>query len=88
MKFYIDKNYFVYRNRKNIYIVGSSMGGLILMYVICEYFKIFGGVVCLFMYWIGIFMFENNLVLSFFLSYFINNFLNFKKYKLYFDCGD
>lgn len=88
LKPYIDKNYSVYRNRKNTYIAGSSMGGLISMYAICEYPKIFGGAACLSTHWIGTFTPDNNPIPNSFLSYLTNNLPNPNKHKLYFDCGD
>ncbi len=88
LKPYIDKNYSVYRNRKNTYIAGSSMGGLISMYAICEYPKVFGGAACLSTHWIGTFTPENNPVPDAFLKYLSSNLPKPKKHKLYFDCGD
>lgn len=88
LKPYIDKNYSVYRNRKNTYIAGSSMGGLISMYAVCEYPKVFGGAACLSTHWIGTFTPEHNPVPNAFLSYLSNNLPNPKKHRLYFDCGD
>ena len=88
LKPYIDKNYAVSKNRKNTYIAGSSMGGLISMYAICQYPKVFGGAACLSTHWIGTFTPEHNPIPDAFLSYLSNNLPNPKKHKLYFDCGD
>ncbi len=43
LKPYIDKNFSTKKNRKNTFIAGSSMGGLISIYAICEYPEVFGG---------------------------------------------
>jgi predicted alpha/beta superfamily hydrolase len=43
LKPFIDKNYSTRNDRKNTFIAGSSMGGLISIYAICEYPNIFGG---------------------------------------------
>lgn len=43
LKPYVDKNFSTRRDRDNTYIAGSSMGGLISIYAICEYPNIFGG---------------------------------------------
>lgn len=47
LKPFIDKKYSVYTDRKHTFIAGSSMGGLISMYAICEYPDLFGGAACL-----------------------------------------
>jgi enterochelin esterase-like enzyme len=43
LKPFIDKNYSTRRKRESTFIAGSSMGGLISIYAICEYPKVFGG---------------------------------------------
>jgi predicted alpha/beta superfamily hydrolase len=43
LKPYIDKNFSTRQDRKNTFIMGSSMGGLISIYAICEYPNVFGG---------------------------------------------
>ena len=60
LKPYIDKTFSVYTNPKNTFISGSSMGGLISLYAICEFPNIFGGAACLSTHWPGIFTVENN----------------------------
>ncbi|MEI6142311.1 MAG: alpha/beta hydrolase-fold protein [Mariniphaga sp.] len=84
----IDKNYAVYTNRKHTYIAGSSMGGLISMYAICEYPSIFGGAACLSTHWLGTFSPDNNPVPEAFIKYLKNNLPKPKNHKIYFDCGD
>lgn len=43
LKPFIDKNYSTLADAKNTFIAGSSMGGLISIYAICEYPNVFGG---------------------------------------------
>ncbi|MDZ4794283.1 MAG: alpha/beta hydrolase-fold protein [Bacteroidota bacterium] len=43
LKPYIDKQYRTLKKKENTFIAGSSMGGLISMYAILKYPKIFGG---------------------------------------------
>ncbi len=43
LKPYIDNIFSTKKDRKNTFIAGSSMGGLISLYAICEYPNIFGG---------------------------------------------
>ena len=43
LKPYIDENFSTKKDRANTFIVGSSMGGLISIYALCEYPKVFGG---------------------------------------------
>ncbi len=88
LKPFIDKNYSTKADRKNTFIAGSSMGGLISMYAICEYPKVFGGAACLSTHWPGIWTLENNPVPDAFLNFLKNNLPNPKKHKIYFDCGD
>ncbi len=47
LKPFIDKNYSTSPERGSTFIAGSSMGGLISMYAICEYPQVFGGAGCL-----------------------------------------
>lgn len=88
LKPYIDKNFPVYTDRNNTFIAGSSMGGLISMYAICEYPKVFGGAACLSTHWPGVWSLENNPVPNAFLKYLQAHLPNAKNHKLYFDCGD
>jgi predicted alpha/beta superfamily hydrolase len=88
LKPYIDQKYSVYTNSENTYIAGSSMGGLISMYAMCEYPKIFGGAACLSTHWVGTFTLENNPVPDSFIDYLSKNLPDPSDHKIYFDCGD
>ncbi|MBC7947203.1 MAG: alpha/beta hydrolase [Chitinophagaceae bacterium] len=43
LKPYIDKQYRTVKDRKNTFVAGSSMGGLISMYAVLKYPSVFGG---------------------------------------------
>lgn len=88
LKPYIDKNYSVLRDKDNTIIGGSSMGGLISIYALCEYPKIFGGVACISTHWTGTFTRENNVIPEAFLKYLHAKLPKPGHHKLYFDCGD
>ena len=47
LKPFIDKNYSTRRDAAHTFAMGSSMGGLISLYAICEYPEVFGGVACM-----------------------------------------
>ncbi len=55
LKPYIDAHFQTYAEREHTFIMGSSMGGLISLYAICEYPQIFGGAAGLSTHWIGSF---------------------------------
>lgn len=88
LKPFIDKNYSTCTGRENTFIAGSSMGGLISMYAVCEYPEVFGGAACLSTHWPGLWSLENNPVPDAFISYLKIHLPSPKKNKIYFDCGD
>jgi predicted alpha/beta superfamily hydrolase len=88
LKPYINKKYSVYNNQQNTFIAGSSMGGLISIYGICEYPEVFGGAICMSTHWPGSFEVDNNPIPNAFFKYLENNLPNPKNHKIYFDCGD
>lgn len=88
LKPFIDKNFSTYTDKENTFIMGSSMGGLISMYAICEYPNVFGGAACLSTHWPGIFSMENNPVPDKFFQYLQTHLPSPKNHKLYFDYGD
>jgi predicted alpha/beta superfamily hydrolase len=88
LKPYVDKTFSVRTDRQNTFIAGSSMGGLISLYAICEYPKIFGGAACLSTHWPGTFSVENNPFPDAMISYLQRWLPNAKKCKIYFDYGD
>jgi predicted alpha/beta superfamily hydrolase len=88
LKPFIDKTFSTQVNRENTFIAGSSMGGLISIYAICEYPKVFGGAACISTHWPGIFSVENNPIPNTFLKYLKSSLPNPKTHKIYFDYGD
>lgn len=88
LKHFIDKTFSTQVNRENTFIAGSSMGGLISIYAICEYPKVFGGAACISTHWPGIFSVENNPIPDTFLKYLKSSLPNPKTHKIYFDYGD
>lgn len=84
----IDQRYAVRKGRKHTYTAGSSMGGLISMYSLCEYPEVFGGAACLSTHWPGTFTLDNNPMPEAFVSYLAEHLPRPGKHKLYFDCGD
>lgn len=83
----IDSTFATYKDRKHTFIAGSSMGGLISMYAICEYPHIFGGAACLSTHWTGIFSAENNPIPAAFMQYLKENLPSPHNHKIYFDYG-
>ena len=47
LKPFIDEHYKPLTSREHTFMMGSSMGGLISLYALCEYPQVFGGVACL-----------------------------------------
>ena len=88
LKPYIDENYAVHTDRANTYVAGSSMGGLISMYALCEYPDVFGGAICMSTHWIGTFTDQNNPIPDAFLTYLDTNLPEPGNHLFYFDCGD
>lgn len=56
----VDARYATRRGREDTFLMGSSMGGLISLYGLCEYPQVFGGAGCVSTHWIG--GFERNTV--------------------------
>lgn len=88
LKPYIDSHYSVYTQRANTFIAGSSMGGLISIYAMCEYPHVFGGAACLSTHWIGTFAPENNPIPNSFIRYLTHNLPDPSTHRIYFDTGD
>jgi predicted alpha/beta superfamily hydrolase len=87
LKPFIDKTYSTKTDRNNTFIAGSSMGGLISLYAICEYPAVFGGAACLSTHWPGLLTMENNPVPGAFFSYLKQALPSPKNHQLYFDHG-
>jgi enterochelin esterase-like enzyme len=88
LKPFVDKTFSVKTDSNNTFIAGSSMGGLISLYAICEYPSVFGGAACLSTHWTGIYQNNNNPIPDAFINYLKSNLPSPKKHKIYFDYGD
>jgi predicted alpha/beta superfamily hydrolase len=88
LKPYIDFTYSTNKDISNTFIGGSSMGGLISMYAVCEYPEVFGGAICMSTHWPGFSVFEKNPVPLAFQNYLKNNLPDPKNHKIYFDYGN
>ena len=47
VKPFIDKEYSTNKSVEHTFVMGSSMGGLISLYALCEYPEVFGGAACM-----------------------------------------
>lgn len=87
LKPHIDSTYSTHRDAANTFIAGSSMGGLISCYAVCEYPEVFGGAACLSTHWPGIFLTDNNPVPAQIFEYLKSNLPAPGSHKFYFDHG-
>ena len=88
LKPFIDQNYPTLPERESTFIAGSSMGGLISMYALCEYPETFGAAACLSTHWPGIFSNENNPIPAALFQYLKNSLPPPDRVRVYFDLGD
>jgi enterochelin esterase-like enzyme len=89
VKPYIDSHFRTRSGREDTFIAGSSMGGLISMYAICEYPDVFGAAACVSTHWPGggNNFSEKNLPTAI-LTYLAAKLPDPKTHRLYFDHGD
>ena len=87
VKPYIDKTYSTYTDRDHTFIAGSSMGGLISMYAVCEFPEIFGGAACISTHWPGTFSYKNNPIPATFFKYMAQFVPSPETHTFYFDYG-
>lgn len=87
LKPFVDSNYSTLTDKAHTFISGSSMGGLISVYAICEYPEIFGGAACLSTHWPGSMHVEKGIIPNAFIKYLKHNLPSPKDHKLYFDFG-
>lgn len=88
LKPYIDNHFSTFKNKENTVIAGSSMGGLISMYAICEYPEVFRGAACISTHWPGTFSTQNNPIPDAFINYMDLHLPNPKTHTIYFDYGN
>lgn len=53
LKPFVDSRYRTDPSRSHTFAMGSSMGGLASLYLMCEYPELFGGAACMSTHWIG-----------------------------------
>lgn len=92
LKPYIDKNFSTRKDRKNTFVMGSSMGGLISIYALCEYPNVFGGAAGLSTH-LPLILAENvddknDVIAAAFRAYLEKNLPKANTRKIYFDYGD
>jgi enterochelin esterase-like enzyme len=87
LKPYIDNNYSTRRTRDNTFIAGSSMGGLISLYAMCEYPDVFGGAACLSTHWTVLFTDQDNPIPGTIMDYLEKNLPVPATHRIYFDYG-
>ena len=87
LKPYVDSHYSTLTDRAHTFVAGSSMGGLISMYALCEYPAVFGGAACLSTHWVGTFETENNPIPAAFIGYMKDHLPDPATHRLYFDYG-
>lgn len=90
----IDYLYNTSTDVTHTFALGSSMGALASLYLLCEYPEIFGGVGCMSTHWIGSFnlnpdytLYPDPICADAVLAYFDENLPEPKQRKLYFDQG-
>lgn len=88
LKPFIDIHFSTLKDKDNTFIAGSSMGGLISLYAICEYPDVFGAAACLSTHWTGVFQLEDNPVPAAFFDYMRTYLPDPRTHRIYFDYGD
>ncbi len=83
----IDKRFPTLTDQQNTWIAGSSMGGLISWYAVCEYPQVFSGAICMSTHWPGIYRTDNNMFPKAFMTYLKRKLPKPGKHKFYFDFG-
>ncbi len=83
----IDNEYSTLSDRDNTVVMGSSMGGLISMYAVCEYPDVFGNAGCMSTHWPGIDISGDNPVPEAFVQYMASKLPDPLTHKFYFDYG-
>lgn len=84
----IEQRFRVFSEPGHNFIAGSSMGGLISLYALCEYPQVFGGAACLSTHWPGSFTPDNNPIPNALFGYMRGHLPDPRSHKIYFDYGD
>ncbi len=88
LKPFIDRQFSTKKNAANTFLMGSSMGGLISLYGVCEYPKVFGGAACLSTHWPVLFSTDRNPFPKAIQEYLVTHLPNHLSHIFYFDYGD
>lgn len=88
LKPFIDSTFSTFRDANNTFVGGSSYGGLISLYAICEYPNVFSRAVCLSTHWPGVTAAVDNPIPLAIMKYLDGNLPDAKSHKLYFDYGN
>ncbi len=83
----VDSEFSVHKNKENTFVMGSSMGGLMSMYAICEYPDVFSGAACISTHWPGAAPIDNNPLPNAIFKYMEANLPDTETHKIYFDYG-
>ncbi len=83
----IDAEFSTFSGKENTFIMGSSMGGLMSMYALCEYPNVFGAAACLSTHWPGAAPVDDNPLPEAILSYMKAHLPQANQHKIYFDYG-
>lgn len=87
LKPFIDQQFPTYKDQRHTFIGGSSMGGLIALYALCEYPKIFYGAACLSTHWPGVLKNFSEEIPAAFIGYLENRLPDPETHRIYFDYG-
>lgn len=86
LKPWVDDNYRTLSDCDNTFVMGSSMGGLMSLYLICRAPEVFGGAGCLSTHWYGT-LDAGDAFGDALMRFMENNLPDPKTHKLYFDHG-
>ncbi len=84
---FIEKTYRVKSGKEHTFIAGSSMGGLISLYAICNYPEVFGGAACLSTHWPVGYNNDHPVLPNTLIDYFGGHLPDPQTHKIYFDYG-
>lgn len=87
LKPFVDEAYRTLSQREQTYIMGSSMGGLISLYAVCEYPDIFAGAGCLSTHWVTWVDLNNGEMARVMQEYLRTNLPEAGRHVFYFDYG-
>jgi len=83
----VKTHFSISEQEQSITVAGSSMGGLISFYALCEYPTIFGQAICMSTHWPGAMPFEENPFPQAFFDYLDQKLPQLNNHKFYFDFG-